>query len=119
MKTIIFLIISWSLLSCSSPTEITNTSLTIKSLDEHLEITNHHNRTIYFFLSERGSLALINWTTHFGEPNIPAYSKKIMSYENIYNSNSEPVSSGDELVITFWDDSNKNNPKINSVVIKL
>lgn len=115
----IILIIIVFLYSCSSPVDVTNESISVYASDKYLHVTNHHNKTLYFSLIESEWLPYINWATHFEEPNIPAYCKGILPYKHLRNRNSELVKKGDRLSLLFWDDTDKKNPQINSVIIDL
>jgi len=114
-----FVLLLFILVSCSSPTDTTENSLSFVTLDGQLKITNNSNQTLYLFIVERGTAAAINWAPHFNDPKVIKYSSTLIDYLEIYNGSEEPVKSGDEVIVNYWDGSNKTKSKIYSKVIKL
>lgn len=114
--TYYFVLVIIIFISCSSPSEPTENALSFESLEGHLKISNNSNKTIYLFVVERG--ILINWAPHFNEPKVLKYDSILIDYSEIYKGE-EPVKSGDEVIVNFWDDSNKSKPDIYSRVVVL
>jgi len=119
MKFYIFLSVTLILISCSSPTDPIENRVNIEPLESQLKISNNSVRTIYTFTVEREASATINWTPLFDGIEILKNDSVLIDYSKIWNGSDEPVKSGDEVIVFYWDDSNKSNPIINSKVIKL
>ena len=113
-----FVLLLFILVSCSSPTDTTENSLSFVTLDGQLKITNNSNQTLYLFIVERGTAAAINWAPHFNDPKVIKFDPILIDYKEIYYGD-KTVKSGDEVIVNYWDDSNKSNPNIYSKVIVL
>ncbi len=122
MKTtnfIYFVLIIFMLISCSSPLDSIDNSLSIEPSNSKLKIINSSNETIFLFVVEQKVAASINWTPHFGDPKVLKNSSTTINYSEIYKGSNEPVSSGDKVIIYYWDSTNKSDPKIFNKVIEL
>ena len=107
--------------SCTSPTssaELNTNSLDISVVNSQLKIHNNSDRTAYLFVVERGYAAAINWAIHFGEPNISANGVKYIDLSKIASGQNN-VKPGDEVIVYFWDDTNKSNTEVFNKIVKL
>lgn len=120
MKKLLFLlVISLTIISCSSPTEVDDETISTLSTTNSIIINNSANTTTYLMIVEQGSAALINWALGFGDPQIPPNGSLVVPFKDIFNSKAESVKTGDKVIINYWDDSNKENPKVFSAVVQL
>jgi|SRR3990172_8358190 len=115
----LFVLLLFISVSCSSPTETTENSLSVEALTHQLKIVNNSNQTVYLFVVERGTAASINWAPHFNDPKVIKYSSILIDYSEIYNGTAGQVKAGDEVIVYNWNDSNKTKPEINSKVVVL
>lgn len=114
LLTVIFVFIS-----CSSPTDPMESKVWIKPTDSELKIFNGTDRTIYTFIVEREYSALINWAPNFSGSGLLPNSSTFVDYSKIGNGSTDAVKSGDEIVVHYWDESNKSKPKIYSQLVRL
>ncbi|MBK7104849.1 MAG: hypothetical protein IPH62_06165 [Ignavibacteriae bacterium] len=118
MKKFLFVFVIILFAYCSSPTEYTDKLISVEKLYDKLKITNHNNQTIYLFLVEQEIATLINWAPSFNSPKVEKYKSINIKYSEIY-SGDKMLQKGDTIIIYYWDDSNKENPKVSSKVIEL
>ena len=118
-KVVSFFIVLILLFSCSSPTESTENSVSVTKMGNQLKITNNSNQTVYFFAVEQGTASLINWAPHFDDPKIIISSSTIINYSEIYNGSKDQIETGDIVIVYYWDNRDKTNPKIYSTVVEL
>lgn len=111
MIKIIFCFVSLFFLFCSSPTESTwyNSALSTRVIVEKIIVTHNTDRTLYLFIVERGIIG--DWAPHFDEPKVQKFDSIIIEFSEIYYI-TDPVKSRDEVVIHFWDDSNKSRTEV-------
>ena len=118
-KVVSFFIVLILLFSCSSPTESTENSVSVTKMGNQLKITNNSNQTVYFFAVEQRAASLINWAPNFNGPKIIISSSTIIDYSEIYNGSKDQIETGDKVIVYYWDDTEKTNPKIYSTVVEL
>ena len=116
-KIQLFFIIT--LISCSSPIEVNDEIISILKTNDSLRITNNSNQVLYLFIVEQKIAALINWAPHFDNPKVSTYNSIDITYKEIYNGKSEPVKSGDKIIVYVWDKSNQSSPDIHVKIIEL
>ena len=120
MKKVVSIFIVFILLiSCSSPTESTENLISVTKMGNQLKITNNSNQTVYFFAVEQGTASLINWAPHFDDQKIIKNSSTIINYSEIYSGSEEQLKAVDKVIVYYWDDTEKTNPKIYSTVVEL
>lgn len=120
MKKALFLIvILFTINSCSSPTEVDDETITTLATTNSIIINSSANTTTYLMIVEQGTAALINWTPSFGDPKILPNGSLVVPFKDIFNNKAESVKTGDKVIINYWDDSNKEKPKVFSKVIQL
>ncbi len=106
--------------SCSSPDQSIIPILTIyRFSDDDISISNGSKRTIYLFVAEKSTAAVVDWTPHFEEPKVLPGEITVVEYTEIYNGQEEPVKEGDEIIIYYWTDEGKPHPEIHNLDIKL
>ncbi len=118
---VMLLVMGITITSCTSPTSpaaLNNESLNISVVNSQLKIQNNSDETAYLFLVERGYAAAINWAIHFGEPNISANGVKYIDLSKIASGQNN-VKPGDEVIVYFWDDTNKSNTEVFNKIVKL
>jgi hypothetical protein len=117
LKIITFFILLF-FISCSSPTDSdwSDFALSTQVIDEKIIITNNTNRTLYLFIVERGIIG--EWVPHFDEPKVQKFDTIIIEFSEIYYL-MDPLKSGDEIIIYFWDDSVKSGAEIHNKLITL
>ena len=121
MKNIInfcFLLLLFLFVSCSSPTDPLENALSFESINSKLVVTNHSSETLYLFVVQRGTAASINWSPQFSDPKVLKYDSIIINFSDIYYGD-KTVKSGDEVIVYYWDDSNKSKPNFHNKVIVL
>jgi len=121
MKNIInfsFLLLLFLFISCSSPTNPLENVLSFESFNSELKISNGSSKTLYLFVVQRGTAAAINWAPHFNDPKVLKYNSILINFSDIYYGD-KTVKSGDEVIVYYWDDSNKLNPNVHNKVIIL
>ena len=114
----LFFLLIFFFVSCSSPTDPMENAFSFESLDSQLMIKNNSNKTIYLFVVQRGTAAGINWAPHFNDPKVHKNDSILIDFKDIFYGD-KTVKSGDEVIVNYWDDSNKANPKVYSIVIVL
>lgn len=122
MKILVpFFVVTFSifLVSCSSPTESIEDLVSVTKMSNQLKITNNSRETIYFFAVEQETAALIDWTPHFGDNIIKKNSFTIINYSTIENRSGKQLSTGNNVILYYWDTTDKTNPNIFNTVIKL
>ena len=122
MKILVpFFVVTFSifLVSCSSPTESIEDLVSVTKMSNQLKITNNSSETIYFFAVEQETAALIDWTPHFGDNIIKKNSFTIINYSTIENRSGKQLSTGNNVILYYWDTTDKTNPNIFNTVIKL
>ena len=115
----IIVVISFILLSCSSPTEVTEDTIKVEQQETYLKIINTSEITLYLFVVEGEMAAKINWAPHFSDPKVEGRNTVNIEYSEILNDNDEPVKIGDELIIYYWNGSDRNNPKVFNKAVQL
>ena len=121
MKSIIkfcFLLLLFLFISCSSPIDPLENALSFKSMNNKLVVTNNTGETLFLFAIQRGTAASVNWAPHFNDPKVLKYNIAIIEYKDIFYGD-KTVKSGDEVIVYYWDDSNKSKPNIYSKVVVL
>lgn len=122
MKKIIsfnLILLLLALISCTSPTATTENGVFVQTSDAQLKIFNVSNQTIHLFVVEREIAASINWRAGFRDSGLSKYESINIKYSDIYNGLNEPVKFGDEVIVYYWDESNKTKPKIYGEVVKI
>ena len=104
--------------SSTAPTGLNNNSLNISVVSSQLKIQNNSNETAYLYIVERQYAAAINWAVHYGEPSISKNGVKYIDFSEIA-SGQNGVKPGDEVIVYFWDNTNKSNPEVFNKIVKL
>lgn len=107
------------ILSCSSPTEIDDETISTISTTNSIIIYSHANTTVFLFVVEQEIAAQINWDPGFSEPKIAPKGSKIILFDEIFSGSQKTVNVGDKVVIYYWDNSKEENPTVYSKVLKL
>ncbi len=122
MKILVsFLVVTFLVLlvSCSSPTESTEDLVSVTKMNDQLKITNNSSKTIYFFAVEQETASLINWSPLFGDNIIEKNSFTIISYSIIENHSGKQLGTGNNVIVYYWDTTDKTNPNIFYTDVKL
>lgn len=84
-----------------------------------LEVKNNTSHTIYYLIIESGFAALIDWAPGFDGPNLEPGGTIIIPYSEISNGSEESVKEGDSIICYWWNDTNVENPEVDTVTITL
>lgn len=115
---VMLLVMGITIASCTSPTGLSNESLNISVVNSQLKIQNNSDETTYLFVVEREYSAAINWAVHYGEPNISKNGVKYIDFSEVAIGQNG-VKPGEEVIVYFWDDTNKSNPEVSNKIVKL
>jgi len=118
-KNLIWVLFTITALSaCSNPIEYEDPSVRVSVGDKALKITNIGFGRIYYFVVDRELLAVIDWGACFRGPSLSNQESVSILYEDIYGLN-EPIKSGTEVMVFYWDDSNREDPEIKIQAVEL
>ncbi len=78
---------------------------------------NHQKANL---LSTETTIPGINyWSPHFDGPSIKARQALEMNYSEIASMNREELKKGDDVLIYYWNKTNKKHPDIRGIVVEL
>jgi hypothetical protein len=116
MKTCKFLLLIFFviILGCSDDlTDSVTDEVDARVFDNTLIITNNYYKPIYYFASEQGSLALINWAPISSETNkINAFNNEYLDINKIFN-----YEKGRQIVVIYWSDLYPEDDRMHSIII--
>ncbi len=122
MRTLVsFLTVTFFVLlvSCSSTTEATEDLVSVTKMNNQLKITNNSSNPIYFFAVEQETASLINWNPLFGDNIIEKKSFTIINYSRIENQSGKQLGTDNNVIVYYWDTTDKTNPNILGIHVKL
>jgi hypothetical protein len=106
-------------LACTESTGNDKSNVEFNPKTTGLEVKNNTSHTIYYFIVESGFAALIDWAPGFNGPNLDPGESIVVPYSEISNGSEESVKEGDSIICYWWNDTNMENPEVNSVSITL
>ncbi len=116
MRTIV-LFFSFLIFGCSNPTEVEDVEIESNVLNNILLVENNTPHDIYYFVSEQGCLASINWAIGFDGPKIESFKKKEIPFQDITCGTDLEI--GDKVVFYWWINDRQEFLDINTIVVTL
>lgn len=115
MKYILSILLIGFLLGCSdNPTAFSSEEIEGKVTEETLEVFNKLDRSIYYFVVERGTAATILWAPTSGEDNeIKRLRSRAIKLDDIFGF--EP---GKEILFYYWSEQELGSADIKNIVIQ-
>lgn len=105
--------------SCSIPNLYENDDIFVTKEQLKLRITNNSNETIYYFVVEQETAAVINWAPSLNGPSIQSGQYTIVQYSDIYVAENQAVKKGSKVIIYYWTSSLKSIYDVSGFVVEL
>ena len=119
LKIYPILVLAIVLLSCYFPTTNAKQAVTLSLTSDSLIIHNETSNKIYIMVVESDHAAVINWAPLFSQPSISKGKSMEVKFSEIHNGKSDPVKSGDRIIVYWWTDNFDNYNGINNQSIIL
>ncbi len=116
MRTIV-LFFSFLIFGCSNPTEVEDVEIESNVLNNILLVENNTPHDIYYFVSEQGCLASINWAIGFDGPKIESFKKEEIPFQDIICGTDLEI--GDNVVFHWRTKYMQGLSDINTIVVTL
>jgi hypothetical protein len=105
--------------SCSIPNLYENDDILVTKELLKLRITNNSNETIYYFIVEQETAAVINWAPTLNGPSIQSGKHAIVQNSDIFVAENQTLKKGSKVIIYYWTSSLKSIYDVNGFVIEL
>lgn len=118
-KNLIMILFGLAFTTCTDLNLYSDDAIFISKGDYQLKITNQGDETIYYFIVEQNTAALLDWAPSVNTPNILSKKTVTIKYSEIFGLENSTIRNNTKAIFYYWFVADSNAFDVKNIIIDL